>query len=207
MNIAQKYTITEALQELKLLTKRINRQIDDTVFVGCKRSEDKSNIDPVSDASKHFQSIQDLIDRRSKIKSAIMQSNANTKVEIANKVYTVSEVIAHKEYINEKEQLLERMKQQYSSTQEELIRYNNDRQRKIDQLIQTTFGRDSNNNKTSIDDIKNITDTYCKQYYIELVDPLKIKEKIESLQTEIDSFKNTCDFKLSYINAITTIEI
>ena len=65
---------------------------------------------------------------------------------------------------------------------------------------------------TSNDDLVKLERTLqlqlsAKQYYIELVDPLKIKEKIESLQTEIDSFKNTCDFKLSYINAITTIEI
>jgi hypothetical protein len=207
MSSPQKYTITEALQELKLLTKRINKLTEDTVFVVSKRSDDRSNVDNTTNSIKNYQSIQDLIERRSRIKSAIMQSNSSTKVEIMNKIYTVSEVIAQKEYIQEQEELLRRMKEQYLIAQEDVIRYNNERQRKIDQLIQTTFGRDTNSNKTSVEDIKNITDTYCKQYYIDIIDPLKIKEKIEELENSIDSFKNTCDFKLSYINAITTIEL
>ncbi len=204
-NELKKYTITEGLQELKLLTKRINRLIEQTKFVTVRRSEDKNFID-INDTPSNVQSIEDLIKRRAQIKSVIMQSNAVTKVEIANKTYTVSEVIAHKEFIKEQENYLEAMRYQYTIAQEEILRYNTERQRKIDTLLQTTFGRDSAN-KTSVDDIKNITDTYMKQYNIELIDPLKIKEKIDKLQNEIDEFKNTCDFKLSYINAVTIIEV
>ena len=203
------YTITEALQELKLLTKRINRHIDTTIFITTKRSDEKSlqNINDItSEASSSFQSIQDLIKRRAYIKSLIMTSNATTKVDIAGKTYTVCEVIAHKEFIKEQEKLLETLKNQYVQAHEAITRFNSEKQRKIDSLIQTTFGRDSTS-KSNIDDIKNITDTYNKQYFIDTIDPLDLKEKIQTLEKEIEEFKNTCDFKLSYINAITTITV
>lgn len=208
MSTPQKYTVTEALQELKLLTKRIERLINETTFISTKKSDEKNNKDETQNASKNYQSIKDLINRRSLIKSAIMRSNATTVVEIGNKKYTVSDVISHKEYISEQEQLLEVMKRQYQIIQEEIVRYNTERQRKVDQLIQTAFGRDLNSKSHSnVDDIKNITDTYFRQYNIEIVDPIKLKEKIDELEEEIESFKNTCDFKLSYINAVTIIEI
>jgi hypothetical protein len=204
MTTVTAYTITEALQELKLLTKRINKIIEQSMFVGVKRADD-ANQNVCADAARDFQSVQDLIDRRAKIKSAIMQSNAVTKVEIDHKTYTVCEVIAHKSFINEQKMLLQTMKDQYLLAQTQINNYNADRQRKIDTLIQTTFGRD--NSKTSPEDIKTITETYVKKYNIDLVDPLKIKDKIDQLESDIERFENSCDFKLSYINAVTMIQV
>lgn len=200
----REYTITEALQECKLLTKRINKEIETTTFISAKRNEDK-HWEQCQDAPSIYQSIIDLINRRTKIKNAIILSNATTQVEIDGKYYTVAEVIAQKEYISEKENLLETLKRQYAHVQDEISRYQVNRQNKIDSLITTTFGRDSS--KSNIEDIKNITEVYQKQYNIELIDPLNLKDKISLLETEINNFTNTCDFKLSYINAITKISI
>ena len=200
------YTVTEALQQLKLITKKIQKLIDSTRFISTKTSDDKSNQNPVGDSVSNFQAINDLIARRTKIKSAIMVSNATTTVEIAGKQYTVAEVIAQKEFIAENTRLLDVLKRQYASAQDTVVRYNNARQAKIDGLIQTTFGREANN-KASVDDIKNITEVYQKQYYIDVLDPLNTQVQIEKLEKEIDEFKSTCDYKLSYINAVTKINV
>ena len=205
--MSRDYTLTEALQELKLLTKRIESTIRNTQFCGTLRSEDLKNKDLVcKDTVANFQSINDLIERRSKIKSAIMQANAVTSVEIAGKVYTIAEAISTKEFISEKQRLLETMIGQRATTTNLITSYNNDRQRKIDALIISSFGRDSSQ-KNNSEDISSITDMYIKKNFVEFVDPLKIDEKIKELEKEIDEFKHQVDYKLSYINAITKITV
>ena len=202
----REYTITEALQELKLLTKRINRQIDGQRFIDTKRSEDRNKVDETVNAQSAYQSITMLIARRAAIKSAIVVSNATTRVKIGEREYTVAEVITEKEYIKERERLLTVLKRQYAATQDEITRYNAMRQTKVDALITTTFGREANN-KANPADIAAITDAYVKQYNIELVDPIKVADMIANLEKEIEEFKNTCDYKLSYINAVTKITV
>jgi hypothetical protein len=205
--MSREYTLTEALQELKLLTKRISSTINDTQFCGALRSEDIKNKDFIcKDTVSNYQSINDLITRRAKIKSAIMQANAVTSVEIAGKVYTIAEAISTKEYINDKQNLLERMINTRATTSNAINSYNNDRQRKIDALITSSFGRDSSQ-RNNAEDISTITDMYMKKNYVEFVDPLKIDDRIKELEKEIDEFKHQVDYKLSYINAITKITV
>ncbi len=210
--MSREYTITEALQELKLLSSKIEKLTTTTRFVCCVKSED--NVDPstvLKDSSSNFQSILDLMERRAKIKAAIMQSNATTTIEIGNKTYTVAEAISTKEWTQDKKRLIDHLVSQKANVSNEVIRYNSDRQRKIDVLIERSLGtvntgtnRSSNNYS---DDIKAITEMYTKKNYIEIVDPIKVDDQIKKLQDELDSFVHTVDFKLSYINAITKIMI
>ncbi len=204
--MSREYTLTEALQELKLLTKRIQSTIRDTQYCGALRSEDLKNKDVCKDTVSNFQSINDLITRRAKIKAAIMQANAVTSVEIAGKVYTIAEAISTKEYIADKQNLLERMINSRATTSNAINLYNNDRQRKIDALITSSFGRDSSQ-KNNAEDISTITDMYVKKNFVEFVDPLKIDDRIKELEKEIEEFKHQVDYKLSYINAITKITV
>ncbi len=205
--MSRDYTITEALQELKLLSSRISKITNGTVFVSTLRSEDIKNKELVcKDSASNYQSVSELITRRAKIKSAIMQSNATTSVEIGGKTYTVAEAIATKEYIKDKEVLLNVLKNQKVNVSNQVNNYNTDRQRKIDALINSSFGRDSSQ-KNNSEDISTITDMYVKKNFIELIDPIKIDDKIKELEEEIESFKHQVDYKLSYINAITKINI
>jgi hypothetical protein len=209
--MSREYTITEALQELKLLTSRISKITNGSNFVSTKRSEDNLDADKFNkEAAAAFQSINDLIERRANIKSAIMQSNAVTTVEIAGKTYTVAEAISTKEYISDKKDLLQKLQFQKANTATMVTNYNNDRQRKIDNLIERSLGRDitckvSSNGDNS--DIKTITEMYTKKNFIELLDPIKVDDKIKALEEEIENFQHQVDYKLSYINAITKITI
>jgi hypothetical protein len=207
--MSREYTITEALQELKLLTSRINKVTNQSQFIGTKRSEDNTDAEKFNrEALASFQSINDLICRRAKIKSAIMQSNAITTVDIAGKTYTVAEAISTKEYISDKENLLERLKQQKANSAMSVTNYNSDRQRKIDNLIERSLGRDITGKQGSDNsDIKTITEMYTKKNFIELLDPIKVDDQIKILEEEIENFKHQVDYKLSYINAITKINV
>jgi len=207
--MSREYTITEALQELKLLTSRISKITNQSNFISTKRSEDTLDVDKFNkEASAAFQSINDLIERRAKIKSAIMQSNAVTTVEIAGKTYTVAEAISTKEYISDKKDLLQKLQLQKANTSTMVTNYNNDRQRKIDNLIERSLGRDITGKQNGDNsDIKTITEMYTKKNYIELLDPIKVDDKIKALEEEIENFQHQVDYKLSYINAITKITV
>src|SRR5690554_4907003 len=97
-------TITRGLSELKLINDRIQRKINDARFaVGNKNNNKKIDGMTIEEFNKNaksqYQSIQDLIERRKKIKSAIVDSNAKTVVTIAGKEMTVASAIERKESI------------------------------------------------------------------------------------------------------------
>lgn len=81
----EKMLVTQALNELKLLDDRINKAINDAVLViAAKRSEKKVNPNLTKEdfeirAKAGYQSVLDLIERRKKIKAAVVTSNAVTK--------------------------------------------------------------------------------------------------------------------------------
>ena len=52
-----------------------------------------------------------------------------------------------------------------------------------------------------------ITEVFLKNNPVELVDPLKIGEKIAALEEELSDFEENVDVALSEHNAICTIEI
>ena len=203
----REYTITEALQELKLLSNRIQKLISSSTFITVVRSDSGQNPDETGkEFASRFQSIHSLIERRAQIKAAIMLSNASTKVEIAGKLVTVAEAISTKDYVKDQQHLLEQMKLQKAETVSAVNRFNVDRQMKIDSLIERSFGREGTN-KQNPEDIKSISDIYMKKNFITVVDPISIDEKIAKLEESIDVFLHTVDHKLSYINAITKITV
>lgn len=81
-------TITRGLAELKLLENRITSAINDTKFAVCVTKKTNYNInknDFTSQVLAKQQSINDLINRREKIKAAIMKTNVSTMVKIGSK--------------------------------------------------------------------------------------------------------------------------
>ena len=99
-----KMSIHRALGELKTLEKRINKEISNGNFIGIKMGSSnkdyntKENVENFNKMVKeNLQSINDLIKRRKTIKELIVQSNANTIVEIANNKMTVASAIERKD--------------------------------------------------------------------------------------------------------------
>lgn len=92
-----KYTITEALAELKTLDKRIASTKDFILKYAVRQG---STIDPLDDEGgshvvvpRKMQSIADLLDRKVKLRTAINAANSNTSLTIGSITKTVSEWI------------------------------------------------------------------------------------------------------------------
>ncbi|KNY27788.1 hypothetical protein [Pseudobacteroides cellulosolvens] len=204
-----KLTITRALAELKLLDKRIRKEIEAAYFVaGVQKKKKIMGMYTKEEFSRRTQgeidSIQYLIERRKVIKSAVVNSNAKTMVTIAGNTMTVAEAIERKTSIEYEKELLQKIKKRYHTAYNEVENANMQVKQKLDILLESNFGKDI---KASANDVEAISKPYLEQNEWELVDTLGIVGRIEKFEKEIDEFEHEVDFVLSESNTITTIEI
>ena len=193
-------TITQALNELKLLDKRIVKTITKSkigVTIGTKI---QNNFDETA-AKADLQSVTDMIERRAAIKMLINKSNISTKVKVAGRQMSVLEAIEYKATIEYKNVLLRQVTSQYNAAVQE-VNYNNEEvKRRLDSQISSVF------EKPTDKDVKDFTATFEKNNNYSLSNPIKIEELSKTLDEEIDVFTNEVDYVLSTSNATTTIEI
>lgn len=207
----ERMLVTQALNELKTLDARIYRTISASSFVAtAKTSEKKVTPNLTKDefnirAKADFQSANDLISRREKIKAAVVDSNAKTEVEICGEKYTVAKVIDMKNSIEYKKKLLDKMKTQLLGAESMMNKNNTLMEQKIDQLVTAAYSKES---KTTIkpEEYSSIADPYRASNEFSLVDPLNIREEIESLQKYIEEFEANVDSVLQISNCVTYIE-
>lgn len=207
----RKISITEALTELKLYDQKINKALSSASFVGSKKkSSDKvdnfklENFEANAKAS--YQSVSDLIENRARLKSAIVQSNAMTIVEIAGKKYTVAEAIERKNSIEYDKMLLRTMKSQWGEANIKVEKENNRVDTQVDKMLETFLGKDSEK-KVSEADLNAISEPYRAKNEWELVDPLNLFAKIQAMEADIDAFEADVDVRLSISNSVTYIEV
>lgn len=202
-------SVQRALSELKMLDKRIDRKIIEGIFIGAKKGKKLiNNFDSENELSEtvkaSLQSIQELIARRNNIKTAIVQSNAVTKVKIGDDTYTVAEAIERKSSINYERTLLNRMKQQYSQHVNFVENSNDELEDNIERQINQMLSNDS---KKDDNLIKSITNSIKEENEAKLVDPINLKSKIEELEEQIEEFESEVDHVLVESNTITKITV
>lgn len=208
----EKMTVHKALSELKILDDRIHLAISEAVFcVANKHSNEKINGIKVDEylnmMTGSYDKVVDLMARRNAIKTAVVLSNAKTKVTITGIEYTVAEAIDMKNnFMDLKEELLRKMKHQFNNAQAVIKTRNGDElEKKADQYVIGLYGaKDGKVNAEAFDRTRN--DFITAQSY-DLLDPIKVNDKINALEEEISNFKSEVDAALSVSNAITEIEI
>ena len=205
-------TITRALAELKLLDARINSTINQTQFIGGKKKS-ATKVTPTQTveefnayAESSYASAVQLIDNRKAIKSAIVNSNAITKVKVGEVEMTVADAIERKDSIKYEQALLNQMINHFNQATAQVNRENDKVQVNLDNLLLASFGKESKG-KTDVNEIEAISKPFLQQNEYEIVDPLKLKTKIDKLQFDIQGFMSDVDIALSTINATTTITV
>lgn len=200
-------SVQRALSELKMLDKRIDRRINESVFIGAKKG--KKLVDNFNDENEltdkvksDYQAIKDLIARRNSIKTAIVQSNAVTPVNIGKITYSVAEAIERKSSIDNDRHLLNRMKSEYAAHVRYVERENEQLQITIDNQLNQMFASESKKDESIV---KSITKTLKEENEAKLVDPIKLSEQIEQLEVEIEEFEAEVDHILVESNTITKI--
>lgn len=208
----EKMLVTEALNELKTLDARINRAISQADFIEPAKNKDPQVVPGVTKeefkkkADASYTSINDLILRRKKIKAAILNSNAVTKINMHEKEMTIAEVIDLKGMIVYYKSLLNKMITQRDISVAKVNVNNSKVEAYIDKMVSDAYNNKDGKNIIKPEEYAAIADPYRERNEWVLVDPLGITEKIESLQNFIEEFESTVDSKLQISNCITFIE-
>lgn len=208
----EKLSITRALTELKTLNARIDRKIDELIpldlttpkFQGKALKTNKTVEQFNKDTKADYESLNDLIKRRTALKAAITLSNAITKVKILSKEMTVAECIEYKALLPYKTKLLSRLKTNRSVINKEMEQARLGLEQSLQNMLQQSAGKDR---KANPDEYDAIAKPFIEHNKTELVDPLKIDEEIKKLDEEITKFTQDIDIVLSESNSKTEIEI
>lgn len=209
MTTKQLISVTRALSELKVLDARISKlSTRPVVFrkvAGVVMSQQGITVETLeANVKADFQSLTDLINRRTSIKSAIVRSNAVTTVVVGSKTMTVAEAIELKTSIATKEFLLHNLRSQYANLNTQIETQNAEATRRLDQMLEANLGKDRKVDPTEYDAI---AVPFMKKNQASLIDPIGVNDVIKSLETEVDEFKMNVDFALSEVNAMTKIEV
>lgn len=205
----EKMLVTKALNELKLLDERIRKEIMNSSFVAAaKIVEKKVTPNCTKDefnakAKAAFKSINDLMDRRARIKAAVVASNAVTKLTVNEIEMSVAEAIELKTSITYQVQLLNTMTIQLNNARKESVKNNLATEEKIDRYIETMLGKEAKGKK---EDYSEMIDPIRIANEYALVDPLDVESKIEELEKWISGFNSEVDAALQISNCITWIE-
>lgn len=206
----ERMLVTKALNELKLLDARITRAINDGGYVAAAKTSEKKVAPGVTkeeyseSAISSYQSVMDLIERRARIKAAIVSSNASTEVEVNNEKMTVAEAIERKSSIEYEIKLLRTLKKQYDNAKSTAVSQNLMLEDRIDKYIEAMLGKEAKSKK---DDFTEMIEPIRTANEYSLVDPINIEEKIKELSERIEGFNSEVDSVLQVSNCVTWIEI
>ena len=207
----EKITITRGLAELKLLDSRITKTISNAAFVDTyQRRQDLTlgtkikKVDFEKNALAVKTTIDDLIKRRGVIKSKILQSNADTYVEISGERYTVIGAIERKNSIKYEKALLEQMRLNLGHVRNAI----EDQKPKLEDSVQNMLTQNlGGDKKASKDDYDLIARPFIEANELLMLDPCNVERQIDFLDKKIDEFLSEVDFVLSESNSRTEIEI
>lgn len=212
MSTTEKMTIHKALCELKVIGDRITKEQSRLPFVFVNEHANtkvKGVALPeyIELMKSAYQTTTDLIARREAIKCAVVKSNAVTVVMIAGKEYTVAEAIEMKNNGMEfRKSLMQKMAWELRQAQAAADDANGQKlQTRADGYIKNLYG--ATDMKSLAQEAVEERDKFIKQHTAELVDPLKLNEKISILDKEISEFLVEVDAALSVSNSLTEIEI
>lgn len=205
-------TIHRALAELKLIDSKIEKAISVIEPTGVMQTNKPVNgfykkEDFETEAKAKFQSVVDLIERKNKIKSAIVTANGVTQVEISGVKMTISDAINFKSVIVFKKNLIATLVKKHNAVKSKFTVENEKVNNVALENAKIMIGKQGDDRvKPTDEDVKNIVEPFVKRNEFHLVDPLKVEELAEKLQNEVNNFEVEVDAVLSEINAITVIE-
>jgi hypothetical protein len=198
-------SVTQALAELKLINKRLDKAFVRTKWIAVSTSTRPVDAETLrKNAQSEEQSYTDLIKRREALKRGVVQSNATTRVKIGEWEGTVAEAVERKTSIAYKTALLDEYRNAYNNAQEDLRMARDAAQSRLDRLLSSELGKDV---RTNPETIAALTTTFNSNNKVELVDPLGLAERIKALEAEIDTFTTNVDWVLSESNGRTMIQI
>ena len=212
------------LSELKMLDKRISNYLPERirganntapiVLIDAARENDRkigtqTREEYISTLSGNWQMIQALIRNKKALEAAKVKSNAETKVRVADKEYTVADAIRRKEDIKYEKALLEAFENQHRYVVTLVVDKNETAEQQADKHIEALFNgkADGKNERIVGKEAEEQRENYMKNHRWGVIDPNGSYEAIKALRTEIESFEAEVDAVLSESNAVTWVTV
>lgn len=205
----EKVTIHRALSELKLIGAKIQKGIDELNPSGVVQKDKLVNgvylkEEFEKNAKTKFQSITDLIDRRNRIKSAIVKANGVTQVQVAGENMTIADAINLKTVVQFKKSLIETLKKRHNQAKANLEKNNAQVEANALQLAQVALQKEGV--KIGDDDAQKVIKPFLDANLFSLVDPIGVEKTVEDMEKKLGDFEADVDAVLSEVNAVTLIE-
>lgn len=206
-----KMTVAKALKEIKTLDDKINRAHSEGVYIGMFRGgkDVQNKFSNEQDMAKAIQSSFDKIDQlrdyRSKVKAAVVQSNAKTMVElpIIGKI-SIAQAIEYKSVIAERKKLVDTVKMQMVQIDQYAQRCDQENKQTIEQRISAVSSGDNAPDELVI---KSIRESVESQLGYKVVDTKKVREFIQKELDNIAEFEDNVDDIINTSNVMTVIEV
>ena len=125
--------------------------------------------------------------------------------KISEKEMTIADAINFKSVVKFKKKLIETLKTRQQQAVAQLNQQNTVVEQNVQRILEATFGKE--NVKAGKDDVESVRKPYMDANEFHLFDPLKVAEKVESMEKEVADFEMEVDAVLSEINAVTFIEV
>lgn len=215
----ERMLVCNALDERDFLRKKIISAIHNTYFIACKRVKDDKVrttgfTDPKTfenEAKSSYQSITDMIDRYTRLDTAITLANASTEIKLSDDtVMTRAAAISMRkalvgdtatDFTGRLIRVLERQFASVSATANEL---NAKADRELEQY---------KDNMTSGDKAKELTPTVTQTLEslvadnrADIIDPIGVEKEIKKLEDKYETFKKELDSAIKVSNATTFVE-
>lgn len=215
----ERMLVCNALDERDFLRKKIISAINSTYFIACKRVKDDKvrttgYTDPKTfenEAKSSYQSITDMIDRYTRLDTAITLANASTEIKLSDDtVMTRAAAISMRkalvgdistDFTGRLIIVLERQFASVSATANEL---NAKADRELEQY---------KDNMTSGDKAKELTpavtqtlESLVADNRADIIDPIGVEKEIKKLEDKYETLKKELDSAIKVSNATTFVE-
>lgn len=204
--------VQEALGKSKLLEKKYEKALNERDFVTAAKSKDTKILGvPIeewkSEQKARYDSLTDILNEINAIRCALNQSNAQTKVKIGDKEYTVAEAIYMKQKgVAYKKMLLKKLRENFDRINLFVTSKNEKTMQDAQNFVIQMYGGEKTSAANNTDPAQQI-DIYYTNMKLDMIDPISILDKIKKLEKEIDDFETEVDNVLSVSNATTLIEV
>jgi hypothetical protein len=210
LKIMETMSVSRALVELKTLDKRIEKTLQNlqpvTIMTGSKMVTGIASKEEFGkNVTSSYQSLMALVERKRKIKSGIVKSNAITMVTIAGEKMTVAEAIERKNSIAIEKNIRGNLAEKYSQEVRKVENHNAQIQKELLRLLQATYSKPET--QIEKDDYDKIAIPFRENNEAKLIDPLDIEKKLQSFEEKIDAFESEVDIALTESNARNEIEV
>ena len=218
-DVKESLVTCDALDERDFLRKKIISDIKTAHFIGSKRIKDKSVDSRWSKeefekaAESSYSRIMDLIDRYQRLDAAITLANATEEIETKSgrKMTRAAAIALRKQLAGTSAKdcdfigcLIDTLTSQLNAANLAVAKMNNVADAQLDTYVNNLTSNDSNR-KLSEEELS-LLDGMVADLYGEFVDPIKVQDKLDKLQSDYDSLCKELDSAIKISNASTTVE-